>query len=198
MEQSPSWEANRFSVSQEIPCNLQNPNVHYRIHKCPPPVPILCQLDSCSHIPLPQDPSTSGSPQWSLSLRFPYQNPAHASSLPIRATCAAHLILLDFITRTTFGEQYRSLSSSLCSFLHSSVTSSILGSDTLNTLFSDTLSLRSSLSMSNQVLHPYKTTGKIIALYILICKFFDSQLEDYILIMLSIYCFVVVWINSVK
>ena len=39
---------------------------------------------------------------------------------PIRATCPAHLILLDFITRKILDEQYRSLSSSLCSFLHSS------------------------------------------------------------------------------
>ena len=36
---------------------------------------------------------------------------------PIRATCPAHPILLDFITRTKLGEEYRSLSSSLCSFL---------------------------------------------------------------------------------
>jgi hypothetical protein len=28
MEQSPSWEANRFSVSQEIPRILWNPKVH--------------------------------------------------------------------------------------------------------------------------------------------------------------------------
>jgi len=34
------------------------------------------------------------------------------------------LIFLDFITRTVLGEEYRSLSSSLCSFLHSTVTSS--------------------------------------------------------------------------
>jgi hypothetical protein len=45
---------------------------------------------------------------------------------PIRATCLAHLILLDFITRTIVGEQYRSLSSSLCSFLHSRGLSSLL------------------------------------------------------------------------
>jgi len=41
---------------------------------------------------------------------------------PIRATCPAHLILLDVITRTILGEEYRSLSSSLCSFLHSPIT----------------------------------------------------------------------------
>ena len=39
MEQSPSWEANRFSASQEIPHILWNPKVHYRIYN------ILSQLD---------------------------------------------------------------------------------------------------------------------------------------------------------
>ena len=58
-------------------------------------------------------------------------------SSPIRATCPTHLILLDFITRTILGEEYRSLSSSLCSLLHSPVTPSLLGPNILlNTTFS--------------------------------------------------------------
>ena len=90
-----------------------------------------------------------------------------------------HLILLDFITRTTLGEEYRSLSSSLCSLLHSPVTLSLLGPNILlNTIFSNTLSFLSSLNVNDQVSHPHKTTGKIIVLYILIFKFLDSNLED--------------------
>ena len=102
---------------------------------------------------------------------------AHLS--PIRATWPVHLILLDFITRTILGEQYRSLNSSLCGVFHSPVTPSLLGPNIiLNTLFSNTLSLRSSLNVSDQVSHPYKTTGKIIVLYILIFKFFESKLKE--------------------
>jgi len=65
------------------------------------------------------------------------------------------------------------------SFLHSPVTSSLLGPNILlNTLFSNTLSLRFALYMSDHVSHPYKTTGKIIILCILISVLFDSKLED--------------------
>ena len=45
MQQSPSWEANWFSASQEIPCILWNPKVHYCIHKCLPPAPV-CVLNT--------------------------------------------------------------------------------------------------------------------------------------------------------
>ena len=49
MVQSPSWEANWFAASQEIPRILWNPKVHYGTHKRPPPVPILCQPIQSTH-----------------------------------------------------------------------------------------------------------------------------------------------------
>ena len=156
MQQSPSWKPNRFADSQEIPRILWNLQVHYRIHKCPPPVFILSQLHSVItptfiflKIHLNTFPSTLGSPESSLSLISPTQS-------CIRLSC--HPYALNFPPISFFSilspEQYLvtstdHLSSSLFSFLHSPVISSLLSPDILlNTLFSDLLSLRSSLDVS--------------------------------------------------
>jgi len=60
----------------------------------------------------------------------------------------------------------------------SSITLSLLGSNILNTMFSNALGFLSYRNVSDQVSHPYKTTGRIIVLYVLIFKFLDSNLED--------------------
>ena len=85
MVQSPSWKANWFAASQEIPRILRNPKVHYRTHKRPPTVSILCQSNPV-HIPTSHfleirhnitHPSMPRSPQWFPSLQFPQQDPIH-------------------------------------------------------------------------------------------------------------------------
>ena len=75
MVQSPSWEANWFAASQEIPRISRNPKVHYQTHKRPPPVSILGPPYPV-HIPTSHlleihhniiHPSTPRPPQWSYT-----------------------------------------------------------------------------------------------------------------------------------
>jgi len=88
------------AASQEIPHILWNPKVHYCTHKCPPPLPILSQLHRVPTTPshflkIHLDiilPSMFESPHWSVSLRFPRQNPVHTSPLPHthHMSCPSH------------------------------------------------------------------------------------------------------------
>jgi len=100
--QSPSWETTWFAASQEIPSISRKPKVHYRTHKRPPHVSILGQSNSVhiitSHLlefrPNIIYPSTPRSPLWSLSLRFPHQDPIRPLSSPIRGPRSAFTNLI--------------------------------------------------------------------------------------------------------
>ena len=74
-----------LQLVKKFPRISRNPKVHYRTHKCPPPVSILGQPNPV-HIPTSHlleiypniiHLSTPRSPQRSHSLRFPQQDPIH-------------------------------------------------------------------------------------------------------------------------
>jgi hypothetical protein len=98
-EHSPPFEANRFAASQEIPRILWNPKVHYCIHKCPPHVPILSQLDPIPPHPISWRSILILSSHLSLGLPsglFPTGVPTKTLYTPlpspIRATCPDQVI----------------------------------------------------------------------------------------------------------
>ena len=116
MEQKPSWEANRSSATQEIPCILWNQKVHYCVHNSPPP--ILSWARSIQSMPYPTSQISIlilsfhlrlGLSSGLLPSGFPNKTLYAPLLSPICATCPAHLSILDLITRMIFGEECRSL-----------------------------------------------------------------------------------------
>ena len=119
MQQTPSWEANQFSASQEIP----------RISLLHAQVPATCPYPE----PAQSSPYTLHPTSWRSILMssshlclglpsglFPSDLPTKTLYTPLLSpnTCYMphNLTLLDFITQTMLGEEYRSFSSSLYSF----------------------------------------------------------------------------------
>jgi len=167
MQESLSWEANSHSDSQGIPRLLWNPKVHYRVHKSQSLISILIQTHSI-HNSLPYFPKinfninftfTSNSSAWFLPFRFSGLNFVGFAHL-------SHARYMPHPTQPPFDKAYNLWSSSLCSLLQPPATSSLLGSILLSTLFPNIPNLCPSLSVRDQVSHPYKKTGKIIVLFI--------------------------------
>jgi hypothetical protein len=138
VEQSPSWENNRFPASQEISrilwaerfITLFKSARHLSlswartIQSMPPhPTCWISNLILSSHLHL-------GLPSGLFGSDFPTKNPAYTSTLPHMCnTPRPSNSRCD--PRRIFCKKYRSPSSSFCSFLHSPVTSSFLGSNIL-------------------------------------------------------------------
>jgi hypothetical protein len=77
-EESPSWEANSCSATQNIPCLLWNPTFHYLVHKSLPLVSIWTQINPVHTYPSLLSkinfnftfPVVNRSPKWSPPFMF--------------------------------------------------------------------------------------------------------------------------------
>ena len=105
-------------------------------------------------------------------------NPVYKSPLPHIRYMSRSAHFLYIITHTIFGELYRStISTSFCFYLPCPPSISAPHIP-LNNLLSNKLSLCSSLNFRAQFSHSYKTTRKIIGLYISIFKFLERKVEN--------------------
>ena len=109
---------------------------------------------------------------------FPHQNPVRTSCISHTCPNHTHLILLDVITQIILGVAWQTNHKAPRYAVFSKPATSFLLDPNifLSTLDSNTISLCPSLNMTDQVAHPYKTTRKIMVLYIFIVLY--SKLED--------------------
>ena len=180
MQQSPSWKANGSQPVKKFPAfygtrRFVTAARHLSLSWARTIIPTSWKVTSILTSSLSLYPSCGLFPSG-----FPTETLSSSILSLTRSTFPAQILVLELITQIIhimWEVQNIKLIHTQSSLV--SVISSSLGPDILlSTLFSNTLSLRSSLSVMDQVSHPYKTTGKITVLYIFIFKFLVSKLED--------------------
>lgn len=114
-------------------------------------------------------PSTSRSPKWHISSRYPGKSYVGLQNISYACYMLYRLILLDTITLLIFSEEYKSWSSLMVSSFPPPPTFFLLGLNILlSSLFSDTPNtpnLCFSFKIRNQVSYPHKRTGDFTILH---------------------------------
>jgi hypothetical protein len=165
---------------RNFPTILRNPMVHHRVHKSLALAPILSQFNPVYTIPFYHSkihfnivhPPTSWSSWWSLSFWLSHQYPICIPSRPHSCymPCLSHPLWLDHSNYV--WQEVKVMKLLIMQFPPISVTSHLFGPNILlSILFSNTF-----LNVREQVSHPYRTTGKIIVLYILILDSFSIMI----------------------
>jgi hypothetical protein len=94
-----TWEGHTCSAGQEIPCLLWNPKVHYLVHKNSPLDPVFSRVNLKIRLNIILSPT--------LELQSGFFHLDLKTISHVRSACSTPLILLDLITRTILGEQYK-------------------------------------------------------------------------------------------